>query len=102
MLTQRETKKEISYAVERILGLGGIKRSTAQKLFDFIRENYAAIPSVNYLAEHFHLNRSYIQRAYKKAFGISLKTDLTRVRCDAAQVLLHKGYSVSETARLVR
>lgn len=101
LLTQRETKKEISYAVERILGLGGIKRSTAQKLFDFIRENYAAIPSVNYLAEHFHLNRSYIQRAYKKAFGISLKTDLTRVRCDAAQVLLHKGYSVSETARLV-
>ena len=100
-LSTPEAKKELSYAAERILGLSGVKRSTVQKLHDFIHENYAAIPSVAFLAEHFHLNRSYIQRAYKKTFGVGLKQELTRVRCDAAKMLLHKGYSVNETARLV-
>lgn len=92
---------ELSYAVEQIASTNTAKHALVKRLSEYITQNYASINSVEEIAREFHLNRSYLERAYKKTTGQGLKKELTRVKCDAAKVLMKKGYSIKEAANAV-
>lgn len=101
LLYDRDIRLQLACAIERISDMNSAKQSAAWQLHEYIKQNYATIASVAQLAEVFHLNRSHIERVYKKEFGVGLKKEITRRRCEAALTLLHKGYSISETAKMV-
>lgn len=92
---------QLSAAVERILFINEARYSVARRMREYILENYAKITSVTQLETVFHLNRSYLERMYKKEYGVSLKHEITERRCEAAKSLLRKGYTVKAAANFV-
>ena len=71
------------------------------RIKNFIDTNYMLKISVDELAGTLNLNRQYLSRAFKKETGISIQQYLIRTRINKASELLHKGFSVSETAALI-
>lgn len=94
-------KQELSAAIEQIISLNTAKRAIAVSVNEYIMQNYASVSSVDALSNFFHMNRSYLERAYKKAYGIGLKKEILRCRCNAAITLMHKGYRINEVAKMV-
>ena len=76
------------------------KRSYAQQIVDLIQSSYMQKLTVEHIAEQFRMDRSYLNRKFKKHTGQSIKDYLTKVRLDRAIWYLARGYSVKETASL--
>jgi len=66
----------------------------------FIRANYRQNITLDMLEQHFGYSKYYIEKVFKKAYGISVINYRNRKRMDAALQMLPK-YSVSETAHLL-
>ena len=76
------------------------KRSYVQQIADRIQSSYMQKLSVEDLAKEFRMDRSYLNRQFKKATGRSIKEYITFVRMERAVWYLARGYSVKETAGL--
>lgn len=76
------------------------KRSYVQQIADHIQASYMQKLSVEELAKQFRMDRSYLNRQFKKATGQSIKEYITNVRLERAVWHLARGYSVKETAAL--
>lgn len=76
------------------------QRSYVQQIADHIQASYMQKLSVEDLARQFRMDRSYLNRQFKKATGQSIKEYITYVRLDRAVWYLARGYSVKETAGL--
>lgn len=92
---------QLSNAVEQISLINESKHDLPRRINEYILQNYATISKVEQLAAEFHLNRSYLERAYKKVYRIGLKKEITKRKCEAAKVLMKKGYSIKEAANAV-
>ena len=76
------------------------KRSYVQQIADLIQTSYMQQLSVSQIAEQFRMERSYLNRQFKKSTGQSIKEYITNVRLFRAEWYLARGYSVKETASL--
>jgi AraC-like DNA-binding protein len=65
-----------------------------------INDNYRSGITVERLAEHFGVSRSYFSTFFKAKHGISVKQYIIRVRFGKAKELLERGYSIKEAAYL--
>lgn len=74
--------------------------SIAAHIRTFIRANYRQNITLDMLEQHFGYSKYYIEKIFKKAYGISVIHYRNRKRMDAALQMLQK-YSVSETAHLL-
>lgn len=66
----------------------------------FIRANYRQNITLDMLEQHFGYSKYYIEKVFKKAYGISVIHYRNRKRMEASLEMLQK-YSVSETAYLL-
>lgn len=76
------------------------KRSYVQQVADLIQTSYMQQLSVEQIAADFRMERSYLNRQFKKATGQSIKEYITHVRLFRAEWYLARGYFVKETAGL--
>ena len=76
------------------------QRSYVQQIVDLIQSSYMQKLTVEAMATQFRMDRSYLNRQFKKATGYSIKEYITKVRLDRAVWYLARGYSVKETAVL--
>lgn len=76
------------------------KRSYVQQIVDLIQSSYMQKLTVENIAQQFRMDRSYLNRQFKKHTGLSIKEYITTVRLDRAVWYLARGYSVKETAGL--
>lgn len=71
----------------------------ARRGADFIQQNYSRDISVEAVAAHVGVSRSYLHRAFRAAFGCAPGAYLTDYRLDrASQLLRHSTLSVSAVA----
>ena len=75
-------------------------RSYVQRVADLIQASYMQKLSVGDIANQFGMDRSYLNRQFKKVTGKSIKEYITHVRLERAVWYLARGYSVKETAGL--
>ncbi|MBP3634190.1 MAG: AraC family transcriptional regulator [Oscillospiraceae bacterium] len=75
-------------------------RSYVQQVADLIQSSYMQHLTVEEIAKQFRMDRSYLNRQFKKATGQSIKEYITNVRLDRAAWYLARGYTVKETAGL--
>lgn len=66
----------------------------------YIENNFMLPLSVENIAGKFHMNRTYLSRIFKKAYGKSLKEYITYIRLKEARSLLNQGKNVTEAALL--
>lgn len=57
----------------------------------YINENYYKIESIDEIANHFYISKSYLCRSFSKSMGISLITYLNTVKIRAACDMLQQG-----------
>ena len=93
--------REFSEAVHTAMGIDDNRMKIHHQLKLFIESHFSEISSVEEVAARFHMNRSYLEREFKKVYGIGIKQELTHRKMEAARRLLAKGFSVSQTAKLV-
>lgn len=75
------------------------KQHTLQKVREWIRINAFEDISVNRIAEQFHYSPSYLSTIYKQHFGISITTQISKIRVEHAQEMLLQGsMSVQQVA----
>lgn len=72
----------------------------ATHIRSFIRSNYRQNITLEMLEQHFGYSKFYIEKFFKKSYGISVISYRNRKRMEAAQELLAR-YSVSETADML-
>lgn len=58
---------------------------------DIIQQNYTTNISVDTIAKHLHLNRTYLSHLFVSIKGLSIKQYLTAFRIEKAMDLLHEG-----------
>lgn len=67
----------------------------------YIKQNYTKDISLADVAEHVHLNPSYLCRAYKRETGSSINEDINLFRIKKSQLLLKKNMRICEVAAQV-
>lgn len=67
-----------------------VSDTTADKIIQYVRQNYHTRCSLDDLANHFHLNKSYLSELFKKETGKSFVRFRNEVRVEQAKVLLHR------------
>jgi len=72
-----------------------------QTIRQYIEENYQINVKLDDLATMVSLDKSYIERLFKKQYGISIFSFLMQTRISKAKYYLSQGMNVSETARKV-
>ena len=75
--------------------------SVAQRVYQYIEENYARQISLQEIADALDMDKSYIGRAFRKEFGCAIVEYLIRFRMDKAEGLILHGMNVSEAASAV-
>lgn len=72
-----------------------------QQIYEYVHHNYANEISLTEMANHLHMNYSYLSSYFKQRTGENLTTYINRVRIDQAKHLLSNlDYSVSEVSRM--
>lgn len=69
-----------------------------QAITNFLADNYSAEVSIESVADHFHLNPSYMQRLFKKSTGMSIITYLNDLRIKKAAALMLSGMPLIDIA----
>lgn len=72
----------------------------ARRAESYIRARYMEDISIEEIARSLSLDRRYLSRLFKKAYGVTMQTYLLSVRLENAAVLLKKGHAVGESAAL--
>jgi len=75
-------------------------KSYVQRVTDLIQASYMQKLTVTQIADQLGIDRSYLNRQFKKATGRSIKEYITHVRLERAAWYLARNYSVKETAGL--
>lgn len=74
----------------------------ANKVFDYVRENFNRKISIEDIAEKINYHKSYLNRCVKKKTGLSLYRYLLNYRLDKAmEILMYTGATVTEVAEKV-
>ena len=76
------------------------KPNYVQMVADYIQLSYAKPLTVQEIADHVGLNRTYLSRYFKNKTGRTIQTQILDVRLSEARRYLMLGYSVKETADL--
>lgn len=71
------------------------------KAIEYIQEHYREDVSLDTVALHLNVNKSYLSRTFSADCGISLTEYVNTFRLDQAQRLLESGLSIAETAPAV-
>lgn len=75
--------------------------SPAVKLIiDYLNDNFTASVTLEQLAERFHINKFYLCQLFKKTTGTTINRYIVARRLSRAKILLHQGYSVTETSAM--
>jgi two-component system response regulator YesN len=78
-----------------------VKYSTSKRIGEFIERNYASDINLSFIAEHFHLNPSYLSSLFKQETGENINECINKTRIENAKRILLAGESrISEIARL--
>lgn len=101
LIRTEEVSNTLSQAVHTALGIDDSRAKIHHQLKLFLESHFAEVSSVEDVAHRFHMNRSYLEREFKKVYGIGIKQELTRRKMEAARNLLSKGFSVTQTAKTV-
>lgn len=72
-----------------------------EKIKQYIDFNYMNNLSVSAISDYFGYERSYLYRIFKNYSGMGIKEYITKTQMEHAQILLKKGYSVSNTSLAV-
>lgn len=77
-------------------------RGTVHQAAKFIREHYFEQLTLGFLAEKYHVEKTYFSRMFRKETGTTLLSYITRVRIDRAKELITEGtISLTEIAFMV-
>ncbi len=72
----------------------------SNEILRYIAANYTSDIRVEAIAEHYHLDRSYLERSFKRETGHSMREVILGFRIRRAQTLLRETeYSVEEVAK---
>ena len=75
------------------------ERHVLQKVHEWIRINAFEDISVNQIADQFNYSPSYLSTIYKQHFGISITTQISKIRIERAEeLLLSTSMSVQQVA----
>lgn len=64
------------------------KKQNLQDIKDYLDEHYMEKISLDFLAEHFYINKFYLTRIFREQFGASVNTYLQQIRITRAKQLL--------------
>ena len=77
-----------------------LKTARSSDILAYIAAHYTEDIKVASLAKIYHVDRSYLERSFKKETGASLRETITNFRIKKAQTLLREtGFSISEIAK---
>ena len=65
-------------------------------VMSYIKKNPSTVNNVNEIAEHFHVNSSYLSTLFSKSMNVTLKKYLLATKISYAKSLLSDGVSVSD------
>ncbi|MEK0305973.1 AraC family transcriptional regulator [Bifidobacterium favimelis] len=71
-----------------VLPTGNDERNKLQQVHDWIRINACDRITVKRVSDYFNYSPSYLSTIYKRQFGISISTQMARIRIERAQDLL--------------
>ena len=74
------------------------KMRLVRKVLNYIQENYKKKITIDELSEELHFSRSYLSHVFKEITRLSLIQYINLVKCQQAQTLLLRNYSISEAA----
>lgn len=72
------------------------------KVTEYIKENYMKKISLDDIANHVYLSKSYLSKLFKDEMGISLVNYINKLRIEKSKILLHdSALSIVDVANLV-
>jgi AraC-like DNA-binding protein len=80
----------------------GLKKQSLQHIKTYLDEHYKEKISLEFLAQHFYINKYYLVRMFKEQFGITILSYLNHVRIThAKQLLRFSELTIEEIGREV-
>ena len=79
----------------------GVETRYEKLAYDYIQANFMRQIKIEEIADLLKVNRRYLSRLFKTAYGISMQQLLMKSRLDRAALLLQDGVRVSQAASLV-
>lgn len=77
-----------------------LKSARSADILAYIAAHYTEEIKVSDIAKNYHIDRSYLERSFKKETGASVRETITNFRIKKAQTLLREtSFSVSEIAK---
>lgn len=73
-------------------------KTAAEKIKDYIDNNYEKKLTVDDIARMFNINRKHLSRVFARRFGMSTKKYITRIKMENAVTMLRNGATVKYTA----
>jgi len=71
-----------------------------KSIIDYLNDNFTAAITLEQLAAEFHINKYYLCQLFKKTTGTTVSRYIVARRLARAKILLHQGYSVTETSAM--
>jgi len=69
-------------------------------VIDYLNDRFTSPITLDHLAEEFHMSKYYLCQLFKSATGTTINRYIVARRLARAKVLLHQGYSVTDTSAL--
>jgi AraC-like DNA-binding protein len=80
----------------------GLKKQSLQHIKTYLEEHYNEKITLDFLAEHFYINKFYLTRMFKEQFGFTVLSYIDHVRIThAKQLLRFSNLTVEEVGREV-
>jgi AraC-like DNA-binding protein len=71
---------------------------TIKSIIDHLNDRFTSQMTLDELAEEFHMSKYYICQLFKSTTGTTINRYIVARRLARAKILLHQGYSVTETS----
>lgn len=86
----RQCQENIIHLFDAVIEKYNVKvySDSVNKVLDYIAQNYSKEISLDELADHVHLNRSYLSSHFKKEMGVNIYAYLLEFRLEKAKELL--------------
>jgi len=72
----------------------------AEEIMNYICTNFREDISLSFIADHFHLDKFYINRIFKKHYKTTIYHYILQKRLEYAKYLIKKGVSVNESYKI--